>query len=151
MDNLADHITAWRRKIEARLAACGIDADPKDFLDDLFNRAIDEIERLRAQGATLREQHKQAHENSAKIFSALVDISVLTPLGGEVADYADVVAAVRALWEDAERWRLARKWFRVMSPHIDGNHGWCPTGEWGRVKGPSIDAAIDAARKAPPA
>lgn len=121
----------------------------------LWREAADEIERLRALGATLLEQHKQAHENSTKIFSALVDISALTPLGGEVADYADVVAAVRALRDDAERYRWLRG--EVHGPHIPlaqvvwKSRNIRDSGEWTNLAdGPSLDAAIDAARKAPP-
>jgi hypothetical protein len=38
-----------------------------------------------------------AHNNSATLLGALTQISLLTHLGGEVAEYADVVEAVRRL------------------------------------------------------
>jgi len=38
-----------------------------------------------------------AHNNSATLLGALTQISLLTHLGGEVADYEDVVEAVRRL------------------------------------------------------
>ena len=38
-----------------------------------------------------------AHNNSAALMGALTQVSLLTHLGGEVADYADVVEAVRRL------------------------------------------------------
>lgn len=110
----------------------------------LWREAADEIERLRAQGATLREQHKQAHENSAKIFSALVDISVLTPLGGEVADYADVVAAVRALREDAERFDYIARRHALSVCRLVNGHGMAGDISEG-ARGVRLRAAIDEA------
>lgn len=46
---------------------------------------------------------------------------------------------------DAARWREAEKHFRVMGPDMGSNHSWTWTGQ--RYRGPSIAAAIDAARK----
>jgi hypothetical protein len=67
---------------------------------------------------------------------------------GYVPECISMRAEVERLREDAERWRAVRGWFRVMSPNIDGNHGWYPTGEWGRHRGITIDAVADAARAA---
>lgn len=47
---------------------------------------------------------------------------------------------------DAARYRWMRIRFRVSSLDMSGQHGYAPTGEVGRIKGPSLDAAIDAAR-----
>ena len=46
----------------------------------------------------------------------------------------------------AARYRWLRTRFRVSSLDMSGQHGYAPTGEVGRIKGPSFDAAIDAAR-----
>ena len=81
------------------------------------------------------------------------------------AERADALAAVssKAGWEwkkraeqaeaerdaavaDAERYRWLRTKFRVSSLDMSGQHGYAPNGEVGRIKGPSLDAAIDAAR-----
>lgn len=51
-----------------------------------------------------------------------------------------------ALRADAERYRHIRPMFRAFSAHVDGMHSWCATGELARMKGPTFDAAIDAAR-----
>ena len=48
------------------------------------------LRRLHAENETLRQQRDE-------IFTALVQISLLTHLGGEVAEYGDVVDAVRRL------------------------------------------------------
>lgn len=50
-----------------------------------------------AENETLRQQHLAAHNNSAALMGALTQVSLLTDLGGEVAEYADVVDAVRRL------------------------------------------------------
>jgi len=47
--------------------------------------------------STALRQLLDAHNNSAALMGALTQISLLTHLGGEVADYADVVDAVRRL------------------------------------------------------
>lgn len=52
-----------------------------------------------------------------------------------------------ALRADAERYRHIRPMFRAFSAHVDGMHSWCATGELARMKGPTFDAAIDAARR----
>jgi hypothetical protein len=52
--------------------------------------AAAELLRLHDENETLRKQRDE-------IFTALVQISLLTHLGGEVAEYGDVVEAVRRL------------------------------------------------------
>lgn len=56
-----------------------------------------------------------------------------------------------ALRRDAERWQEARKHFRILSADMGSNHAWAWHGTSARLRGPSIDAAIDAAmgRQAP--
>jgi hypothetical protein len=49
---------------------------------------------------------------------------------------------------DAERWRWIEPHFRVFSPHIDGNHHYCATGQIGRITGPTFGSAVDAAIRA---
>lgn len=56
----------------------------------------------------------------------------------------DLARQVEELQADAERYRHIKKMFRVFSLHIDGKHSYTPTGEFARMKGPSLDAAIDA-------
>jgi hypothetical protein len=60
-------------------------------------QAAAELRRLHAENETLRQQHLDAHNNSAALMGALTQVSLLTDLGGEVAEYADVVEAVRWL------------------------------------------------------
>ena len=69
--------------------------------------AAAELLRLHAENETLRKQHLDAHRNSSTIFAALVQISLLTHLGGEVAEYGDVVEAVRQMRDRmiSEGWR----------------------------------------------
>lgn len=77
---------------------------------------------------------------------------------GPIRVLGDAIAALRAerdriaaecerLRTDAERYRHIRPMFRAFSAHVDGMHSWCATGELARMKGPTFDAAIDAARK----
>jgi len=47
---------------------------------------------------------------------------------------------------DAERWQAVKPLFRVMSLDMSGNHTWVLS-HHGLLKGPSIDAAIDALMK----
>lgn len=64
----------------------------------------------------------------------------------ELAEKCAALEAERdALRRDAERYVWLRKRFRVFGLNIDGQHHWCPTGEVGRIQGPTLDAAIDAA------
>jgi hypothetical protein len=63
------------------------------------------------------------------------------PDGGQV----EMLEQLRRMADDAARYRWLRSRFRVFGPHIDGQHAWCATGDIGRLRGPSIDAAIDAA------
>jgi hypothetical protein len=75
-----------------------IKADPASKTH--HDEAAAELRRLHAENKTLRKQHLEAHRNSSTIFAALVEISLLTHLGGEVAEYGDVVDAVRRLREE---------------------------------------------------
>ena len=65
--------------------------------------AVEAVRLLQAENETLRQQHLEAHQNSATLMGVLTKISLLTHLGGEVADYGDVVDAVRRLKEENER------------------------------------------------
>ncbi len=55
------------------------------------------LRRLHAENETLRQQHLEAHRTAAALASAMTAISLRTHLGGEVAEYGDVVDAVRRL------------------------------------------------------
>ena len=58
--------------------------------DSVESQAAAELRRLHDENEMLRKQRDE-------IFGALVQISLLTHLGGEVAEYGDVVDAVRRL------------------------------------------------------
>lgn len=64
---------------------------------ECLEQAAAELIRLSLENETLRLQHLYAHNNSAALVGALTQVSLLTDLGGEVAEYADVVEAVRRL------------------------------------------------------
>jgi hypothetical protein len=72
------------------------DIEHTHYTDDVLLSAA-ELRRLSAENETLRRQHLAAHNNSAALMGALTQVSLLTDLGGEVAEYADVVEAVRRL------------------------------------------------------
>lgn len=57
---------------------------------------------LRAESDRLRKRADEGHAAHAASFGALVDISLLTDLGGEVDDYAAVVKAVASLRAELE-------------------------------------------------
>lgn len=53
-------------------------------------------------------------------------------------------SALTASEKDAARYRWLRDQYRCMSPKMDGNHHWSPKMA-AILRGPSVDAAIDAA------
>jgi len=56
---------------------------------------------------------------------------------------------LEALRKDAERYRHIKPFFRVFSLHIDGEHSYAVrSAPFARLRGPSIDAAIDASIEA---
>lgn len=61
-----------------------------------------------------------------------------------VYDLAAVVAERDALRADAARWRAFKPMVRTFSLDMGGQHSYCTTGEFGRIRGPNIDAAMDA-------
>jgi len=114
-----------------------------------------ELERLRKQVSDLENDHKARSAIDPvtrlhNICDALAESSADFPYTQEAWDaqddaYREKCAEVERLRADAERYRWLRSRFRVFGPHIDGNHAWCATGDIGRLRGPSLDAAIDAA------
>lgn len=64
---------------------------------EVILQAAAELRRLHTENETLRTQHVEAHKCTSAIFGALTQISILTDLDGEVAEYDDVVQAVRRL------------------------------------------------------
>jgi hypothetical protein len=56
-------------------------------------------------------------------------------------------ASLREVVADAERYTFLRGDFSPMGLNIDGNHAWAYRRN-ASLKGPTLDAAIDAARKA---
>jgi hypothetical protein len=78
-----------------------------------LEQAAAELRRLHDENETLRKQRDE-------IFTALVQISLLTHLGGEVAEYGDVVDAVRRLKEEKagllEALRRAHTWLQGSEP-----------------------------------
>ena len=95
-----------------------VELRPSDYKD--VDKAAAELRRLHAENEKLRKQHLEAHRNSSTIFAALVEISLLTHLGGEVAEYGDVVDAVRRLKEEKagllEALKNLEKEFRKVYP-----------------------------------
>lgn len=63
------------------------------------------------------------------------------------ADYWEAEAKRNEM--DAARYRFLKHDFSVMSPNIDGNHAWAYRRNFS-LKGPNLDAAIDAAILANP-
>jgi hypothetical protein len=62
------------------------------------------------------------------------------------AELAKVKAERDAAVADAGRYRFIASRVRVFSPHIDGQHVYAVSGALERLRGPSFDVAIDAAR-----
>jgi hypothetical protein len=122
---------------EALFLADVIENDPTSAAHHAAAAA--ELRRLRAERDALRVEVARLRIERDALRS--LDDSLLT-------EFNKLHAECDALRADAARWRAVRGWFRVMSPNIDGNHGWCPTGEWGRYRGITIDAVADAARAA---
>ena len=60
----------------------------------------------------------------------------------------ELVAHIAALRADAERYRWLKPHFRVMSPDMGGQHRYSPTGPVARMRGPTLDTAIDTERAA---
>lgn len=60
----------------------------------------------------------------------------------------DAGAYADKLRQDAERFRILCGQFSVMSLNIDGNHSWVWRGNPGNLKGPTLEAAVDALRTA---
>jgi hypothetical protein len=61
--------------------------------------------------------------------------------------YAAARVAEAVAEKDAERYRFLRKDFSPMGLNIDGNHAWAYRRN-ATLKGPTLDAAIDAAIRA---
>jgi hypothetical protein len=51
----------------------------------------------------------------------------------------------KALRADAARYQWLKPRFRTFSLDMGGQHTYCATGEIGRIRGPNLDMAIDAA------
>lgn len=66
-----------------------------------------------------------------------------------IAKLADAIPALLdrldAAERDAARYRWLRPCFRTFSLDMGGQHRYCVNSNIGRIRGPSIDAAIDAA------
>ncbi len=59
-------------------------------------------------------------------------------------DCAEAAQLLRSLAKDASRYQWLRGQYRLMSPHMDGNHDWAPKMA-AILKGNTMDAAIDSA------
>jgi len=87
-----------------------------------------EVERLRADAADFHMAYRMKCDEETK--AQAVEIEML-----------------RA---DAERYRWLRARYRAMSMDMGGNHSWVPDGRVMReLRGPTLNAAIDAALKEP--
>lgn len=122
-DRLAAECERWRN-VTARANPTDCAVGIKQLYDN-WQQSQAEVERLTRECQTLRNVAVTADERAEK---------------------AEVERD--ALRADAERYRHIRPMFRAFSAHVDGMHSWCATGELARMKGPTFDAAIDAARKA---
>lgn len=83
----------------------------------------DELKAAYALVDSLRTQHTEAQRCTSQIFSALLNISLLTALKGEVAEYEDVVEEVRRMRDrlaevekDAARYRFIRNGGAYIEP-----------------------------------
>lgn len=79
-------------------------------------------------------------------FIAAIREAAGDPTGKLMQD--ELVAHIAALRADAERYLWLKPNFRVMSPDMGGQHRYSPTGPVTRMRGPTLDAAIDAERSA---
>lgn len=69
----------------------------------------------------------------------------------EILEQAEqLIEELNALRKDADRYRFLRIDFSPMGMSIDGDHAWAYRRN-ATLKGPSLDAAIDAAIASPPA
>ena len=63
-----------------------------------------------------------------------------------ISDHIDAaISALEAAQQDARRYRWLRKRFRTCSLDANGRHQDCDDGRIMRARGPTFDAAIDAA------
>ena len=87
-------------------------------------------------------------DRAEKADAALADLKI--KMAGNSRDYevllAELGAEIARLREDAERYHFLRRDFNVSSPNIDGNHAWAYRRNFS-LKGPTLGAAIDTARK----
>lgn len=74
-------------------------------------------DRLLVEIAELRKQTREANQSAANMISALTEISIFTHLGGEVAEYEDVVSAVIKLKQERDQFReeLERERIRLAA------------------------------------
>ena len=105
-------LRAWQQSAWQRGHAVGLNG---------LNEALRQMEAHKKSDAwgntQLTEALLRAEEQRDEIFTALVEISLLTHLGGEVAEYGDVVDAVRRLKEEKAGLLEA---LRTAVDHLEG-------------------------------
>lgn len=137
---MTDHITRLKEALEAGPTECGAwrwwpckggDYKPgSDYAQLASGKA--HVAQIRIQSITEADLRFIAAANPVAIRSLL--------------------AALDEAEKHARRWKTISQEFRVMSPHIDGNHCWVLRSS-DRLRGPTMEAAVDAiaAQETPPA
>jgi len=114
----------------------------------------------RLEGLARALQRRGYPDNAKLIRDAIADhASTVAELEKDVLDMADKAidayiqrdtaeASLAACRADAERWQYAREHLLRRSPGNDmgGQHRYCPTPNIHQLRGPTLDAAIDATR-----
>jgi hypothetical protein len=94
-------------------------------------------------------EHERAFEYAATPDAVLSLCDEIDRLKAEIADheraYELLFKECGELRKDAERYQFLRGDFSPMGLNIDGNHAWAYRRN-ATLKGPSLDAAIDAAK-----
>lgn len=88
---------------------------------EMMRRALTEVTHERDAAKT---RCNEAHAALSLAFGALVEISLLTKLGGEVDDYMAVVSAVKELREALEQFEDTNNWTEFYESHEDPRVCW---------------------------
>lgn len=108
-------------------------AGPQQARADALREALSEIADLKSLTATPVQFARHLQRIASRALTADAKAEIDPPAqAGEDA-------------RDAARWRWAKEQFRVFSLDIGGQHSYVATAPFGRIRGPSIAAAVDAA------
>lgn len=114
-----------------------------------------ELEELRAQVERLKAKSSNDWNDAARVAliererdSLLAANKLLKQsLHEHIKAGTTLAGDVERLKADAERYQCIRSQFSAMSAAIDGNHAWVWRGNPDRLRGPTLDAAIDAMKE----